>query len=186
MATALNVPNLLTIGRIVAIPVICLCAVLGGAWGYGLAFALFVLAAITDWLDGYLARAWNQGSALGRMLDPIADKALVAALLVVLAWTHALSGWDLVPALAILLREILVSGLREYLGPKGVVVHVTRLAKWKTTVQLVALAAILLAGVFPVLVVPGVLLLWLAGILTVWTGYEYYRGAWLHLTGEPT
>ncbi len=179
-----SVPNLLTYGRVAGIPVICLLIGVGGAWGYGLAFILYVAAAVTDWLDGYLARKWNQGSALGRMLDPIADKALVAALLIVLAWTHALSGWDLVPAIAIMLREILVSGLREFLGPRNVVVHVTQLAKWKTTTQLVALGAVLLEPLFPSLGLLSDILLWLAGILTVWTGFEYYRGAWVHIGGE--
>jgi CDP-diacylglycerol--glycerol-3-phosphate 3-phosphatidyltransferase len=184
MQTPWTIPNLLTIGRIGAIPVISVLVVLGGGWGYGLAFALYVLAAVSDWLDGYLARAWKQFSPLGRMLDPIADKALVGALIVVLAWTRDLSGWDLIPAIAILLREILVSGLREYLGPKGVVVHVTKLAKWKTTTQLVALGVMLLAGVIPGLAIIGEVLLWLAGALTVWTGYDYYRGAWPHLLGS--
>lgn len=179
-----SIPNLLTLGRVAAVPVICLLVGIGGAWALTLAFVLYVLAAVTDWLDGYLARRWNQGSAIGRMLDPIADKLLVAALLIVLAWSHLLSGWDLVPAVAIMMREILVSGLREYLGPRNVVVHVTALAKWKTTTQLVAIGVILLEPLVPGLGLISNLLLWLAGILTVWTGVEYYRGAWSHLSAD--
>jgi CDP-diacylglycerol--glycerol-3-phosphate 3-phosphatidyltransferase len=179
-----SVPNLLTLGRVAAVPLICLLVAIDTTWSYVLAFILYVAAAISDYLDGYLARAWKQGSAIGRMLDPIADKALVGALLIVLAWTQSLSGWDLIPAVAIMLREILVSGLREYLGPKNVVVHVTPLAKWKTTTQLVALGVILLAGFVPGLAPIGQILLWIAGILTVWTGYDYYRGAWPHLVED--
>jgi cardiolipin synthase len=182
--TATSLPNLLTYGRIVAIPVICVLVILGGpVWGM-LAFVLYAAAAVTDWLDGYLARKWDQGSPLGRMLDPIADKLLVGALLVVLAHTRDLSGWDLIPAVAILMREILVSGLREYLGPRNVVVHVTPLAKWKTTAQLVALGIILLAELIPALGIVGSMALWIAGLLTVVTGWQYFAGAMPHLLEE--
>jgi CDP-diacylglycerol--glycerol-3-phosphate 3-phosphatidyltransferase len=181
-----SVPNLLTIGRVAAVPLVCVLVAIDASWSYVLAFIVFVAAAVSDYLDGYLARAWKQGSPIGRMLDPIADKGLVGALLIVLAWTHSLSGWDLIPAVAIMLREILVSGLREYLGPRNVVVHVTWLAKWKTTSQLVALAIIILAGAVPGLTIIGQVLLWIAGVLTVWTGYEYYRGAWPHLVEDAS
>jgi cardiolipin synthase (CMP-forming) len=184
MSGALSLPNLLTIGRIVAIPLICVSVVLGGPlWGT-IAFVLYVAAAVTDWLDGYLARKLDMGSPLGRMLDPIADKLLVGALVVVLAFTRDLSALDLIPAIAILMREILVSGLREHLGPKNVTVHVTPLAKWKTTVQLVALGIILLAELIPGVALIGSIALWVAGLLTVWTGVQYYAGAWPHLIEE--
>lgn len=179
-----SIPNLITLGRIGAIPVICLLLGIGGVPLFVVAFVLYVAAAVSDWLDGHLARRWAQGSALGRMLDPIADKLLVGALLITLAWTRSLSGWDLVPAIAIMMREIFVSGLREYLGPKGVVVHVTMLAKWKTTAQLVALGLVILEGIVPGLALVSDVLLWLAGILTVWTGAEYFRGAWAHIASE--
>jgi cardiolipin synthase (CMP-forming) len=184
MPGALSLPNLLTIGRIAAIPLICLCVVLGGPFWGTIAFVLYVAAAVTDWLDGYLARKLELGSPLGRMLDPIADKLLVGALLVVLAFTRDLSALDLIPAIAILMREILVSGLREHLGPKNVTVHVTPLAKWKTTVQLVALGIILLATLVPGIAFFGSIALWIAGLLTVWTGVQYYAAAWPHLTEE--
>jgi cardiolipin synthase len=179
-----SVPNLITIGRIIAIPVICWLVGAGGVPLQIAAFVLYILAAISDWFDGYLARRMNLSSPLGRMLDPIADKLLVGALIVTLAWSRNLSGLDLVPAIAILLREIFVSGLREFLGPKGVVVHVTQLAKWKTTAQLVALGIVILEGVVPGLGLLSDLVLWLAGVLTVWTGAEYFRGAWPHLAGD--
>lgn len=184
MAKTLNLPNLLTLARILAIPVICWLLVAGGDTLRWIAFGLYVIAAITDWLDGYLARKLDQGSPLGRMLDPIADKLLVLALLIVLAWTRDFSGLDLIPAVAILIREVLVSGLREYLGPRNVVVHVTPLAKWKTTVQLVALAIVVIEPLLPGLALVSDVALWLAALLTVWSGVQYFAGAWPHLTEE--
>ena len=182
--TLTTLPNLLTLGRIAAIPVICLCVVSG--WGplQWLALLLYIAAAVSDWLDGFLARRMNLNSALGKMLDPIADKLLVGALLITLAWTRDLSGWDLIPAIAILMREIFISGLREYLGKVDVEVPVTWLAKWKTTVQLVALGLLIAAPMLLGLVVVGHVLLWVAAILTVWTGWEYLRSAWPHLAGQ--
>lgn len=184
MSGALNLPNLLTIGRILAIPVICWLLVAGGDALRWTAFVLYVVAAATDWLDGYLARRMNLASPLGRMLDPIADKLLVAALLIVFAYTRDFSALDLIPAVAMMIREILVSGLREFLGPRNVVVHVTALAKWKTTVQLVALAVIMLEALVPGLGLLSDLVFWAAGLLTVWTGAQYFAGAWPHLAGD--
>jgi len=182
--TLTTVPNLLTYGRIVAIPVIVLLLVSGDHALRWLALLLYIAAAVSDFFDGYLARRWNQSSPLGRMLDPIADKLLVGALIVTFAWDRSFAAWDLIPALAILLREILVSGLREYLGPKNVVVKVTQLAKWKTTVQLLALAFIFLAPLLPGAGVVAELLLWLAGIMTVITGTQYFMTAWPYLSGD--
>ena len=179
-------PNLLTYARIIAIPVIIWLALWGDPTGRWIAFVLYVAAAVTDYLDGYFARKWQIISPLGRMLDPIADKLLTGALLVALAADGTVAGWSLVPALAILLREIFVSGLREFMGPLGVVVHVTKLAKWKTTVQLVALGALLLVPLIHGIELIALALLWLAGILTVWTGWDYFRGAWPHLRGDTT
>jgi CDP-diacylglycerol--glycerol-3-phosphate 3-phosphatidyltransferase len=180
-----TLPNLLTLARIVAIPVICVFVVIGWPLLQWLALLLFVAAAVTDWIDGYLARRMDLSSAIGRMLDPIADKLLVGALLVTLAWTRQISALDLIPAIAILLREIFVAGLREYLGGAGITVPVTFLAKWKTTVQLVALALLLAAPVLLGLALPAQLALWLAALLTVWTGWEYLRSSWPHLQGPP-
>ena len=182
MAAALTLPNLLTIARIVAIPVICWLLVAGTAELRWIAFALYVAAAVTDWLDGYLARTMNLGSPLGRMLDPIADKLLVGILLVIFAFTRDFSWLDLIPAVAILMREIFVSGLREFLGPRNVVVHVTKLAKWKTTIQLVALGIVMIEPLVPGLGLVSDVVLWVAGILTAWTGVQYFQQTLPHLT----
>jgi len=179
-------PNLLTYARMIAIPVIIWLALTGDPTARWVAFVLYVAAAVTDYLDGYFARKWQIVSPLGRMLDPIADKLLTGALLVALAADHTIAGWSLLPAIAILCREIFVSGLREFMGPLGIVVHVSKLAKWKTTVQLVALGALLLMPLLAGIAPAALLLLWLAGILTVWTGWDYFRGAWPSLRGDDT
>ena len=180
-----RLPNILTYGRIAAVPV--LAAVLFFGRGDGarwVALGIFVAACITDWLDGYLARVWELQSTLGRMLDPIADKLLVGATLLMLVYTDTIGGWSIWAALIILSREILVSGLREFLAELNVKIHVTRLAKWKTSVQFVALG-ILLAGPAGELVLPGtmqlgVVLLWVAAILTLVTGYDYLKAGIRH------
>jgi cardiolipin synthase (CMP-forming) len=180
-----NLPNVLTYARIAAVPalVACLLHVQGdtGRWS---AFALFVGAAVTDWLDGYLARAWEQQSTLGRMLDPIADKLIVGVALVMLVHDSTIAGYSIWAAVIILSREILVSGLREFLAELNVRVHVTQLAKWKTGVQMVAIA-VLLAGpaadkVLPGITATGLAFLWLAAGLTLWTGYDYLKAGIRH------
>ncbi|WP_062011611.1 CDP-diacylglycerol--glycerol-3-phosphate 3-phosphatidyltransferase [Aureimonas sp. AU4] len=192
MATrrALNIPNLLTYARIVAVPLVVLCFFVEGKlhgsetarwWALG----LFVVASVTDWLDGYLARAWQQTSTIGRMLDPIADKLLVAAVLLLLAADGTIAGWSIWAAIVILCREILVSGLREYLAELKVSVPVTRLAKWKTATQMVALS-FLLAGpagdrVFDFVTETGIALLWIAALITLYTGYDYFRAGLRHI-----
>jgi cardiolipin synthase len=157
----------------------------GGLWLRWLALALFVAAAVTDILDGYIARAWGQQSAFGRMLDPIADKLLVASVLLMLAADGTIRGWSLWAAIVILCREILVSGLREYLAELRVSVPVTALAKWKTTLQLIAIG-FLIAGRAGDLIVPGITLtgltlLWLSALLTLYTGWDYFRAGVRHL-----
>ena len=148
--SSLSLPNILTYARIAAIPVVVGCiyaqAIMDGPlWLRWVALAVFIAAGVTDFLDGYYARIWDQHSAFGRMLDPIADKLLVASCLLMLAADGIIHGWTLWAAIVILCREILVSGLREYLAALRVSVPVTKLAKWKTTVQLVAIG-FLLAG----------------------------------------
>ena len=181
----MSLPNVLTYGRILAVPGIVACLFfLHGDVARWSALALFIAAGLTDWLDGYLARAWQQQSTLGRMLDPIADKLLVATVLLVLTHFNTITGWHLWAAVIILCREILVSGLREFLAELNVKIHVTQLAKWKTSVQMVALG-VLLAGPAGDKIVPGVTtaglgLLWLAALLTLWTGYDYLRAAVRH------
>jgi CDP-diacylglycerol--glycerol-3-phosphate 3-phosphatidyltransferase/cardiolipin synthase len=181
----MSLPNVLTYGRIVAVPALVGCLFfLEGDVARWSAFGLFVAAGITDWLDGYLARAWEQQSTLGRMLDPIADKLLVGAVLLMLVHDNTISGVSIWAAIVILCREILVSGLREFLAELNVKVHVTQLAKWKTAAQLVALA-VLLAGPAADKLLPGssfagLLLLWVAAILTLWTGYDYLKAGVVH------
>lgn len=168
-----QLPNQLTIARVVAVPVLCLFIGMGNGWLRWLALIIYVAAAVTDWLDGFLARRMGLQSDFGRMLDPIADKLLVGCLIVIFAWTRDIWGLDLVPAIAILFREIFVSGLREFMGKREVTVPVTFLAKWKTTVQLVALFFFILQGVLPGFNIISDVLLWVAGLLTVWTGWQY-------------
>jgi CDP-diacylglycerol--glycerol-3-phosphate 3-phosphatidyltransferase/cardiolipin synthase len=179
---AASVPNVLTYLRIVAVPAVALCLFLiPGNAGRWWALGIYVAACITDWLDGYLARAWRQQSTLGRMLDPIADKLLVGTTVLMLAHDNTIDRLNVAAAVIILCREILVSGLREFLAELNVKVHVTQLAKWKTTLQMVALG-ILLAGpagdaLLPGVTVAGLTLLWVAALLTLWTGYDYLKAA---------
>lgn len=184
-STVLSVPNLLTYGRIAAIPAIVACLYSTQHVWLWTALAIFVLAAVTDYLDGYLARVWEQQSSLGKMLDPIADKLLVGAVLIMLAANGTIAHLALIPAIIILSREILVSGLREYLGQMNLSVPVSRLAKWKTTAQMVALG-ILVTGpagetLIPGLLTAGTAFLWVAALLTLWTGYDYVRAGIGHL-----
>ena len=180
----LLVPNIITIARILAIiPIVWL--VMTGDTGLRIAaLVLYVVAAASDWLDGYLARAWNQYSPFGRMLDPIADKLLVGILIAALAWDGSLSALDMIPACAILFREFFIPGLRDFLGNINVVLKVSWLAKWKTTMQLVALAVVLVEPAIPGMGIPSDILLWIAGVLTIWTGWEYLRSSWPHLVEE--
>lgn len=176
-----NIPNLLTIGRIWAIPAIVAAlyfdASLTASW---LAVILFAVAGITDYFDGYLARHLNQLSSFGRVLDPIADKLLVGAVILMLAYTGRLDYyWCFIPAVIILCREILVSGLREFLAEIQVGLPVTKLAKWKTTFQMIALPILMISDkdVLPYfyLDVVGAVALWFAAIMTVITGYDYWK-----------
>lgn len=186
---AFNLANMLTYLRLVAVP-----AVVGllywpeDHWSRWFALGVFALAAITDYLDGYVARTYAQGSALGRMLDPIADKLLVAACLLMLVATDTIQGWDLWAAIVILCREILVSGLREFLAELKVSVPVSRVAKWKTTFQLLSLG-FLIAGPAGDTVLPGntqigLILLWVSALLTIYTGWDYLKTGIRHLVDE--
>jgi cardiolipin synthase len=186
-------PNLLTYGRIAAVPAVVAClywqALLGGPlWLRWVALFIFIAAGVTDILDGYFARAWHQQSRLGRMLDPIADKLLVASCLLMLAADGTIRGWSLWAAIIILCREILVSGLREFLAELRVSLPVTRLAKWKTFGQLLAVG-FLLAGkagdlVLTYVSLTGLTLLWLSAMLTLYTGWDYLRAGLHHLTED--
>ncbi len=186
-----SLPNVLTYLRILAVPAIV--AILfwpkddGMRWW---ALGFFVAAAVTDYFDGYLARAWHQHSAIGRMLDPIADKLLVAATLLMLVADETIASWSIWAAIIILCREILVSGLREFLAELRVSVPVTQVAKWKTGMQLTAIG-FLVAGPAGDAVLPenwtrviGLTLLWAAAALTLYTGWDYFRSGIKHLLAE--
>lgn len=188
-------PNILTYARIVAVPLVVICFFLEGKlqssdfarWS---ALGLFIAASVTDFFDGYLARIWQQTSTIGRMLDPIADKLLVSTCLILLAadTDRTIAGWSLWAAIIILCREILVSGLREYLAELKVSVPVTRIAKWKTTLQMISIG-FLLAGpagdkILPYTTQIGIVLLWVAAIITLYTGYDYFRAGLKHVINE--
>ena len=179
-----NLPNILTISRIIVIPVIFLAIYIHTVWWSVLTAVLFIVAAVTDYLDGYLARSRNETSAFGRLLDPIADKLLVVSALLIIVANRMVDEISYIPVCIIMCREILVSGLREFLAEVKVGMPVTRLAKWKTAVQMTALAMILMSRIgiihvgdsyIPVWGVLGEILLWVAGVLTFMTGYDYFK-----------
>lgn len=186
----LSLPNLLTLSRIVAVPLL-VALLWWPRWeaGFGIAFALYCLMGLTDYFDGYVARAWGTVSKLGQFLDPIADKIMVAAVILMLVGTRhddvaIISGVHIIAALIILLREIAVSGLREFLAGLQVSLPVSQLAKWKTTLQLVAFGALILAGALPAVAfvkITGLAALWGAAALTVVTGWDYLRVGLKHM-----
>jgi CDP-diacylglycerol---glycerol-3-phosphate 3-phosphatidyltransferase len=179
-----SLPNLLTLSRILAIPVVVACFYVSGDYARWFACVIFGAAGVTDWLDGHMARRWQQQSEIGRFLDPIADKLLVSATLFMLTALGRLSEGAILPALVILCRELLVSGLREYLAGIRVGMPVSRLAKWKTTIQMVAIGFLIVGDAGPAAIpvaAIGETLLWVAAILTLITGYDYLRAGLLHM-----
>jgi len=179
-----SLPNLLTLSRIGIIPVLLLFLYLNQPWARWTALFLFILAGVTDWLDGHLARNRGQVSAIGRFLDPIADKLLVSAVILLLVAVDSITGLVLLPALVILCREILVSGLREYLAEIKVSVPVSTLAKWKTMIQMVALGFLIVGSDGPAFLpvqLIGEVGLWLAAALTLVTGYDYLSHGLKHM-----
>ena len=187
----LTLPNLLTLSRILAVPILVFLLWRPTPIDYAITFVLYCIVGITDYFDGYLARAQGQISRLGQFLDPIADKIMVAAVIVMLIASPQANGeradhpgLHIIPALVILLREIIVSGLREFLAPLNVSMPVSALAKWKTTLQLVALGALILGGAFPGepwVHQVGLASLWAAAALTLVTGYDYLRIGLRHM-----
>jgi len=188
-----DLPNLLTLSRIAAIPVLMALVALRQPWADMAACVVFSIAAITDYFDGKIARQRQIVSPFGRMLDPIADKLLVGAALMLLAGHDRLPGWSLYPAIVIMLREILVSGLREYLAELRIGLPVTKLAKWKTGFQMGALGTLLAGdtgaraiglGFLPVSLI-GEAMLWIAAALTLLTGRDYLLAGLAHAGTEP-
>ena len=193
---AYALPNLLTYARILAVPVLVFCFYIEGNAIRWLSFGVFILATLSDFLDGYLARAWRQQSAIGRILDPIADKILVNVALVLLVFDGTIGSWSLLAAMVIMAREISVSGLREFLAELSVPLPVSRLAKWKTTLQMIAIGILLIgkAGdqllkvafndTIGLVTYVGLLLLWVSALITLYTGYDYFRAGLRHLMEE--
>jgi len=186
----LTLPNLLTLSRILAVPILVFLLWEPSWFEYAITFGLYCIVGATDYLDGYLARAQGTVSRLGQFLDPIADKIMVAAVIVMLVarppehGAPVIGDWHLIPALVILLREIIVSGLREFLASLQVSIPVSQLAKWKTTLQLVALGALILAGAlpqWPFVHLIGLISLWAAATLTLVTGWDYLRVGLKHM-----
>lgn len=188
----LNLPNLLTLSRIFAVPILVFLLwpsfELPGSQplplDYLLAFGLYCLMAITDYFDGYLARSQGTVSKLGIFLDPIADKIMIAAVVLMLVFTRDIENWHVIAAIIILLREITVSGLREFLAGLQISVPVSQLAKWKTAFQMISLGALILAGGMPeygIIETVGIWTLWAAAILTLITGWDYLRVGLKHM-----
>jgi len=188
-ARSWNLPNILTLGRMLAVPFVVGCLFWPDTFFMRwLAFGIYTVAGITDFLDGYLARAWEQQSALGRMLDPIADKLLVSAVLFMLVANHTIASFSIWAAIVILCREILVSGLREFLAELKVPLPVSRVAKWKTVLQLLALGFLITgpAGDYVIggVTTTGLVLLWLSALLTLYTGWDYFVAGLKHVIEE--
>ena len=179
----MNLSNFLTLIRIAVIPIIVFCIYLKSPFFGWTAFILFCLASITDYFDGYLARIRNEVTNFGTFLDPIADKLLVASVILILTSRGVIDNWETIPALIILLREITVSGLREYLAGIKVSIPVSRIAKLKTLFQLCALAFLILSDSvvsITAIILLGKIFLWIAGLLTLYTAYDYVKGSIKH------
>jgi CDP-diacylglycerol--glycerol-3-phosphate 3-phosphatidyltransferase len=186
----LTLPNLLTLSRILAVPILVFLLWEPSWFDYAITFVLYCLVGITDYFDGYLARAQGTVSRLGQFLDPIADKIMIAAVIMMLVARPQAAGppiiaeWHLIPAMVILLREIIVSGLREFLASLRVSMPVSQLAKWKTTFQLLSLGALILSGAVPQwdwVHLVGLISLWAAAALTLVTGWDYLRVGLKHM-----
>jgi len=178
-----NIANILTLMRIGLIPVLIGLFYIEAPFSFITASILFLIACLTDYFDGVVARATKQESDIGRFLDPLADKLIIAAALIMLAGFGRISGLTLIPAVIILCREILVSGLREHLSTLNVSLPVTHLSKWKTTIQMFGIGFLIVGDALPILPfeTAGLYCFWLAGILTLITGYDYLRKSLKHM-----
>tara|TARA_E500000178_G_scaffold262299_1_gene259300 strand:+ start:49 stop:636 length:588 start_codon:yes stop_codon:yes gene_type:complete len=190
----LKIPNILTIGRIIIVPIFVLTFYIPGFFGDLIPFFLFVIASFTDYLDGFLARMFKEESKLGELLDPIADKILVAAALILLVMNGTIKNYEVIAAIIILTREILVSGLREFMAKGSITMEVTSLSKLKTFIQMVSIA-ILLTGESGNKIINfqdynaqtvGIILLWLSAFLTLYTGHDYFKKSIDHAINEDT
>ena len=190
----MKIPNILTIGRIIIVPIFVLTFFLPGFFGDLIPFFLFVLASFTDYLDGLLARLFKEESRLGELLDPIADKIIVAAALILLVMNGTIKNYEVIAAIIILTREILISGLREFLAKTSVSIQVTSLSKLKTLLQMLSIAILLTGESGNKLInfqdynaqTIGIILLWLSAFLTLYTGYDYVRKGIDHAINEDS
>ncbi len=183
-----SIPNLLTLSRILVIPALCAAFWLPGTWSNWTSLGIFIAAGITDWADGHMARRYGQHSELGRFLDPVADKLLVASAILMLVAVGHIQGVTVLAAVVILCREILVAGLREFLAEVRVKVPVSQLAKWKTAVQMVAIGFLLGGDAAPTWLPAlsiGEIGLWIAALVTLYTGYDYLRAGLRHMLAHP-
>ena len=187
-----KIPNILTIGRIIIVPFFVVSFFLPGFYGEIIPFLLFILASFTDFLDGLLARLYKEESKLGELLDPIADKIIVSAALILLVMNGTIQNYEVIAAIIILTREILISGLREFLGKVQVQMPVTSLAKVKTFIQMFSIAILLTGETGNTIInfenynaqTVGIILLWLSAFLTLYTGYDYFRKGIDHIISE--
>mgnify|MGYP000483280140 CR=1 FL=1 len=179
-----NIPNYLTYLRIILIPIVIGFLFIDAAWAAWTSLAFYTIASITDFLDGYLARKWEVESAVGKFLDPISDKIFIASLLVALVGFDRADGIWMIPVIIILMREFFVSGMREFLGPMNIQLPVSKLAKWKTTIQMIALGFLVMGNygdtVLPYTLEIGQVGLTIAAILTVITGWDYLKAGFSH------
>ena len=188
----IKIPNILTIGRIIIVPFFVISFFLPGFYGEIIPFLLFILASFTDFLDGLLARLYKEESKLGELLDPIADKIIVSAALILLVMNETIQNYEVIAAIIILTREILISGLREFLGKVQVHIPVTSLAKVKTFIQMFSIAILLTGETGNTIInfedynaqTVGIVLLWLSAFLTLYTGYDYVRKGIDHIISE--
>jgi len=188
----MKIPNYLTIGRIIIVPIFVFTYYLPGFYGDVIPFALFVLASFTDFLDGLLARMYKEESKLGELLDPIADKIIVATALILLVMDGTIKNYEVIAAIIILTREILISGLREFLAKGKINLPVSSLAKAKTFLQMIAISALLTGETGNRIInfqdynaqTIGIILLWLSSFLTLYTGYDYLRKGIDHAISE--
>ena len=188
----IKIPNILTIGRIIIVPFFVISFFLPGFYGEIIPFLLFILASFTDFLDGLLARLYKEESKLGELLDPIADKIIISAALILLVMNETIQNYEVIAAIIILTREILISGLREFLGKVQVHIQVSNLAKVKTFIQMFSIAILLTGETGNTIInfedynaqTVGIVLLWLSAFLTLYTGYDYVRKGIDHVISE--
>ncbi len=174
-----KLPNLLTISRILAIPIIILSFYIESQYAHWITISIFLFACVTDFFDGYLARAWSVQSKFGKLFDPIADKLIVVSTMIMLIYKHKINDYTIIPSIIIICREILISGLREFLIVSDVTIPVSKIGKVKTFFQMVAVVTLIINN-YIIIEYIGQVCLWLAAIITIWSGYHYILKGFCH------